>query len=193
MIIELKTNKTAYNAMKYIKLVAFLSITLIMACSKTKKTEKLFVENDTQWKTIGDANWSFVKGELKGVADSSMGFIVTKSVYSNFELNLEFKPDSTVNSGVFVRCNNDAISAAGCYEINIWDLHPNQDNRTGAIVTRQKPFKKVETLNQWNTYKIICKDNVIKAWVNNVLTAELIDDQHIEGKIALQAFETGII
>ena len=179
--------------MKYSKLIVLLCIGLVIACSKAPKTESLFIENEDNWETNGDVQWSFVNDKLIGVADSSMGFVVTTKSYNNFELNLEFNPDSTVNSGVFVRCANASITAADCYEINIWDLHPNQDNRTGSIVTRQVPFKKVETLNKWNTYKIECKGNVIKAWVNDVLTAELTDDQLIEGKIALQAFGNGKI
>lgn len=180
--------------MKSIKLIVIICIGLVIAaCSKASKKETLFEEHGTNWEAKGDANWSFTNNELLGVADSSMGFVVSTKVYKNFELNLEFFPDNTVNSGVFVRCNGDAITAADCYEINIWDLHPNQDNRTGAIVTRLKPFEKVETLNQWNTYKIECNGNRIKAWVNDVLTAELADDQLIEGKIALQAFGTGKI
>ncbi|AXT19601.1 DUF1080 domain-containing protein [Flavobacteriaceae bacterium AU392] len=174
-------------------LVIVVLIISIVSCAKSNTVEILFNEGDNNWEIKGTSSWSFQDNELVAVADSTRGFVVTKANYKNFELNLEFKPDNTINSGVFVRCNTDDISATNCYEINIWDLHPNQDNRTGAIVTRVKPLKKVETLNKWNTYKIICEGNVLNIWVNDILTATLEDDQLIEGTIALQAFEHGEI
>ncbi len=180
--------------MKYFKFL-FISISIlsIIACSKPDNKEVLFDEKDNNWEEKGDANWSFENNELIGVTDSTTGFVVSTKSYRNFELNLEFNPNNTINSGVFVRCNTNKTSATDCYEINIWDLHPNQDNRTGAIVGRLKPFEKIETLNQWNTYKIKCQNNTIKAWVNGILTAELHDNQLIEGHIALQAAGTGEI
>lgn len=174
-------------------LVIVVLIISIVSCTKSNTVEVLFNEGGNNWEIKGTSSWSFQDNELVAVADSTRGFVVTKTNYKNFELNLEFKPDNTINSGVFVRCNTDDISATNCYEINIWDLHPNQDNRTGAIVTRVKPLKKVETLNKWNTYKIICEDSILNIWVNDILTATLEDDQLIEGTIALQAFEHGEI
>jgi len=84
--------------------------------------------------------------ELTGILDSGAGFVITKNTFKNFVLTLEFNPDSTINSGVFVRCKDQQMSFSNCYEINIWDLHPDQDNRTGAVVARVIPSTKVETL-----------------------------------------------
>lgn len=178
--------------MKYFTfLLFFIFIALVQACSPQNSKEILFSETGNDWEEKGDAKWSFSNNEIIGISNDAKGFLVSTKSYRNFELNLEFNPDSTVNSGVFLRCNTDGVSATNCYEINIWDLHPNQDNRTGAIVGRLKPFKKVETLNQWNTYKIECKNNTIKVWVNGILTAKLQDDQLVEGTIAIQAAATG--
>lgn len=118
---------------------------------------------------------------------------MTNDRYRNFELELEFFPDSSINSGVFVRCMNKELSNIDCYEMNIWDLHPDQKSRTGAIVTRASPLAIVATLGQWNTYKIICRDNRIQTWINGIQVADLEDTDLIEGAIALQAAEVGTV
>lgn len=177
------------NAISLILIAVFFS-----ACSNTSddKSEAiiLFAEDSENWAVEGDADWYFENSELVGIGDSTAGFLVSTTAYKDFELNLEFKPDSTINSGVFVRCEA-AISAGDCYEINIWDLHPNQDYRTGAVVTLAVPLAQVQSLNKWNTYKIICQGNRTQAWVNGVQTVDLVNDLHAGGTIALQANGVG--
>ncbi len=114
-------------------LLVAASLILCHGCkSKENKTIALFEENSDAWFVDGDSKWEFVNNELMGVADSTSGFIITKDRYRNFELSLEFQPDSTINSGVFVQCAKPEMSATDCHELNIWDLHPNQDFRTGG-------------------------------------------------------------
>lgn len=175
---------------------AIVTIQFLLSCSTKSTTKndgviKLFTEGDTTWLSGGDARWSFDNGALTGRSDSGSGFVATKAVYRDFELNLEFKPDSTVNSGVFLRCEQQELSATNCYEINIWDLHPNQDFRTGAVVSRELPVNHVETLNQWNTYRIICQNKLVKAWINDVLVTDMVNEDLKEGYIALQAAGKG--
>lgn len=153
----------------------------------------LFVEGATDWVAIDDASWSFENGELVGRSDSTSGFILHNTAYENFVLTLEFKPDSTINSGVYIRCGENGITPTNCFEINIWDLHPNQNNRTGAVVLKAAPLAYVETLNKWNTYKITCNGNRIQAWVNDVQTVDLTDDEFPKGFVALQSAGTGEI
>lgn len=153
----------------------------------------LFEEGGTDWIRGGEAKWKFIDKELIGTASGGSGFVMTKERYKDFELTLEFFPDSTVNSGVFVRCAKVDISNIECYEMNIWDLHPDQKSRTGSIVSRAVPQAHVETLGKWNTYKITCKGNRIKTWVNDMLTVDIEDKDLREGYIGLQAAETGRI
>ncbi len=161
------------------------------ATNSSNDSEILFGENSDSWINQGDANWTFENDELTGSLQEGAGFLITKNTYQDFLLELEFNPDSTINSGVFIRCNTDTLNPIDCYEINIWDLHPNQDFRTGAIVTRLKPIAKVETIGKWNNYKIKCQDNQIQVWVNDILTAELEDDTLEKGTIGLQAAGNG--
>jgi 3-keto-disaccharide hydrolase len=179
------------NASLFLLIAVFLS-----ACSSSSNSNSdsifLFAEHSDDWLEQGEADWIFENGELVGIADSTVGYLVSKTAFKDFEISLEFKPDSIINSGVFVRCEA-AINAGNCYEINIWDLHPNQDYRTGAVVTIAVPLAQVQTLNKWNTYKIICKKGRIQAWVNGIQTVDLVNELHAEGIIALQANGVGEI
>lgn len=186
---------------KYCSLL-WIILVMITAC-KTKNVianqsitipkENLFEKNKSNWFESGDSHWEFSKNVLTGISDSTAGFVMTTDIYNNFELTLDFKPDSTINSGIYIRCDSMDISAIDCYEINIWDLHPNQKNRTGSIVTRAEPLAYVETLDKWNTYRILVQEDHIQAWVDGVLTADLYDKKLSKGYIALQSSGVGEI
>ncbi len=158
-----------------------------------QETEALFEEASVDWFLSGDAQWKFASDVLVGTIQSGSGMVMTKRKYTDFVLNLEFKPDSTINSGIFIHCANKELSATDCYEINIWDLHPNQENRTGAIVGRLRPLAHVVTLNKWNSYEIKIQKDHIQVWINGVLTADLYDQNLKDGYIALQAAGSGEI
>lgn len=170
-------------------LLTILCITgLLFAC---QNGEKVLENNFQNWEIYGGADWIFENGELTGTVTDSVGFVMSDAAYTDFKLSLEFKPDSSINSGIYLRCQNREISFTTCYEFNIWDLHPNQDFRTGALVNMAAPLAHVETINQWNTYEIELKDNELKAWVNGIQTVDLMDTGLHSGYIALQAMGTG--
>ena len=180
------------NYLKTIRfhLVAILVLVLNISCLNSKV---LFQENSKDWFIKGDANWNFSNNELIGKIKNGAGFIMTQQTYKDFILELEFKPDSTINSGIFIRCKNSNINPTDCYEVNIWDLHPNQDYRTGAIVMKSIPLALVQTIDTWNTYKIKNETDHIQVWVNGILTADIRDTVLTEGYIGLQATGTGKI
>lgn len=181
--------------MKMTKLFFYLTIALfgIISC---KNAQPLFEETSGEWLQIGDAEWQFdadqVIGTGPGPADQD-GFIATKKRYGDFILEMDFNPDSTINSGVFLRCEKDEPSATDCYEINIWDSNPNQDYRTGGIVTKFSPTAKVETINKWNTYKIKCENNHIQVWIDGISVMDVTDEDLKQGYICLQARGKGTI
>lgn len=180
--------------MKYINLSKLiLLVTVLFSLQSCEDKEKLFEANRDSWVQMGDAKWKFSGDEIMATILRGSGFIMTKDVYKDFELELQFYPDETINSGIFVRCAEKELSYTDCYEINIWDYHPDQKERTGAIVSRAAPLKNVQTINKWNTYKIQCKGNKIKAWINGDLTADIDNNELIEGYIALQAAGLGTV
>ena len=179
--------------MKKISIFSIVSIAVLFLTTSCNQTQAIFLENSGGWDTYGDANWSFSNNELIGKTNDGAGAVITNQSYKDFMLEVEFKPDSTINSGVFIRCKKEEINPTDCYELNIWDLHPDQDNRTGAIVTRNVPLALVKTIDKWNTYKIKAHKNHIQVWINGVLTIDTIDESLAEGYIGLQAKGTGEI
>ena len=161
-----------------------------MAC---RNPSPLFTKVKKDWEIIGDAHWAFEDEELRGATEDGTGFVMTSQTYDNFTLELEFNADSTINSGVFIRCSSSDINPTDCYELNIWDLHPNQDFRTGALITKTKPLAYVETINKWNTYKIKAENSHLQVWINDIMTVDTTDEELTTGHIALQANGTGVV
>lgn len=181
------------NPATYIYLF-FLLTAILPRCQNSQETViSIFEEGSGEWFQGGEAEWSFKGKELTGTVTGGSGFVMTNDRYRDFKLELEFFPDSTINSGVFVRCSDKGLSNIDCYEMNIWDLHPDQKSRTGAIVTRASPLANVATLYKWNTYKIVCSHNRIKTWINGILMSDLENTDLTEGYIALQAAEYGTV
>ena len=171
-----------------------LSITFILfSLFSCQSPDHIFQENENDWFTEGDASWHYDNEELIGNVSDGSGFVMTNKTYKDFVLNLEFFPDSSINSGIFIRCKDYEINPFDCYELNIWDLHPKQEYRTGSLVMRSNPLAWVETIDKWNGFEIVCEGNSIMAWVNGDLTVDIQDTSLSEGHIGLQAAELGQI
>jgi len=81
-----------------------------------------------------------------------------------------------------------------CYELNIWDRHPQQEARTGAIVfVAMPPLARVETVGKWNTMEATARGGQLEVSVNGVITARLRDADPTPGFIALQHWGEGTV
>lgn len=168
---------------------------LVLACIAfscgTKNNKEL--SNQSNWKVIGDAEWTFENNQITGKSDNTIGFVITKESFKDYELELDFKPSETINSGIFIRCESQEPSASECYEINVWDLNPNQDYRTGGIVNKFSPLEKVNTIEKWNHCKIKAQGNTLTVWMNDIKVMEATDGDHAQGRLALQSRGEGQI
>ncbi len=156
-------------------------------------TQQLFQSNQTTWKEYGAADWKFSDSEIMATVKDGLGFLMTSEIYDNFTLELEFFPDQTINSGVFIRCETQEINFTTCYEFNIWDDCPDLKNGTGSLVRRVKPSEVVKTKGKWNSYKIVAHKNHIQAWINGTQTIETKDMSLDKGFLGIQAYGIGII
>lgn len=146
------------------------------------------------WRNDGAAHWSVADNAIVG-SGSGDGFLVSEKDYGDFHLRAEFWVDAITNSGLFIRCRDRArIHPETCYELNIYDDHPQQEARTGAVVMHMMPpMAKVETVGHWNTYEVRVRGAVIEVKVNGVTTAVLDDADPTAGFIALQHWEDGTV
>jgi 3-keto-disaccharide hydrolase len=139
------------------------------------------------WNVIGDANWAVVDGNIQASKGSAAGYLVTPMTYGDFEVTLDFWVTPDANSGVFIRCSDPkTISAMNAYEVNIYDMRPDQTYRTGAIVNIAKPTRVVNTGNKWSSFDITAKGPKMTVKIDGMTIAEGEDSAHPRGAIALQ-------
>ena len=157
--------------------------------------QSLFIDNKLkQWQIVGDEIWNTQEGMISVTPAETVTFLQSVKSYDNFHLKLDFWVNDNTNSGVFFRCTDGAeINPINCYEANIWDNHPNQAFRTGALVTIAEPASHVETLDKWNSYEIIANGNDITLKVNDQLTSRIQHDKLSSGRIALQYAGKGMV
>lgn len=142
--------------------------------------------NLNSWAALGDANWRLTDGAAE--ATSGAGFLVSRQLFGDFDLRVEFWMAPEANSGVFIRCQNPKdVTATNCYEINAYDQRPDPIYRTGAIVNIAKPMAMVNAGNQWNTFEITARGPRLTVRLNGTQTADVQDTQFSRGVIALQA------
>ena len=175
---------------KYVlKYFSFVSGCLL-SISLYSQEVNLFQEPES-WNSQGGAAWSFSDSQILGREGD--GFLVSRKIYYDFDLSLEFWVSAKTNSGIFILCQDRAsINPESCYELNIWDNHPNQEARTGSIVGRvMPPLAEVSTEGRWNSYQVVIRDSTITVKVNNILTAKLNEKGLRAGFVALQKWGGG--
>jgi hypothetical protein len=110
------------------------------------------------------------------------GSIESKDQYSNFILQLEYKTDKPLNSGVFFRCVPGELMNG--YECQICNNPPEEDYKkfigtdTGGIFRRQVGRNVNPQDGQWNYLTIVARDTHISTWVNGIQTANWIDERN---------------
>ena len=193
------------NKLKY----GTLALLLCFACAKAPK-------DDTPWVDLfdgtlngwnqkgGEANYAIKEDAVVGstVHDTPNSFLTTDRMYGDFILELDYKVDSTMNSGIQIRSNSFPHYQNGRvhgYQIEIdpseraWSAGIYDEGRRGWLVTlddnpeAQKAFKQ----NDWNHYRIEAIGDTIKTWINGVPAAHLVDDKTPNGFIALQVHSIG--
>lgn len=170
-------------------------LSLFFALSACTQTTALFDGRSlARWQESGDAYWSVNDGSIES-SGTGNGYLSTVEEYSDFELSAEFWVDATTNSGIFIRCKDRSnIHPDTCYELNIWDEHPKQDARTGAIVFKiMPPLEQVHTIGHWNLYEVSAKGGVLIVKVNGQTTARMENADPTPGFIALQHYEVGTV
>jgi len=152
----------------------------------------------------GKANYTAKDGMIEGstVPNTPNSFLCTEKNYGDFELQLEFKVDPQLNSGIQIRSISDPEIKNGRvhgYQVEIdpseraWSCGIYDEGRRGWLFDlKDNPearyaFKQ----NEWNHYRIVAVGDSIKTWINGVAAADLTDDMTSEGFIALQVHGVG--
>jgi hypothetical protein len=152
----------------------------------------------------GKAKYTVEDGCILGtsVPNTSNSFLCTKKHYSDFILELEFKVDPGLNSGVQVRSNSLKEYRNGQvhgYQVEIdpssraWTGGIYDEGRRGWLFTLKdnEAARKAFKPNDWNKLRVECRGDRIKTWINGVPAADLTDSMTRSGFIALQVHGVG--
>ncbi len=178
---------------------------ILSACNQDSKDDTpwvdLFNGKDLNGWTQkgGEANYEVRDGMVVGstVHDTPNSFLTTDKMYDDFILELDYKVDSTMNSGIQIRSNSFPYYRSGRvhgYQVEIdpsdraWSAGIYDEARRGWLnpLTNNPEAQKAFKQNDWNHYRIEAIGDTIQTWINGVPAANLIDDKTDEGFIALQ-------
>lgn len=151
----------------------------------------------------GEAKYAVVEGTIVGttVPKTPNSFLCTNKDYENFILEVEFKVDETLNSGIQIRSNSLPEYQKGRvhgYQVEIdtseraWTGGIYDEGRRGWLndLKENEPARKAFKHNEWNKFRVECNGDSIKTWLNGVAAADLKDSMTKTGFIALQVHST---
>ncbi|HVJ83366.1 MAG TPA: DUF1080 domain-containing protein [Planctomycetia bacterium] len=184
---------------------------------------------DGEWKPLFDgktlAGWTQKGGKATyvvedgcivggSVPNTGNSFLCTDKEYGDFTLEVEFKVDPALNSGVQIRSHSFdkatevewkgkkiKIGAGRVHGYQV-EIDPLPRAFSGGIydegrrawlqdLSKNETARKAFKQNEWNTFKIECRGDSIKTWINDVPAADLKDGMTPKGFIALQVHGVG--
>ena len=187
------------------------SLILLVLTGCASKTIQLWNGRDFNgWKMVVEDDkvdvrdvWSVKNGVIhcKGIPN---GYMRTESDYSNYILYLEWRwVEKESNSGVLLhaqepdqiwpRCIESQLKSgdAGDFVIigmgNITVDEEKYTNTERFLVIHKKQESTENPIGEWNSYKIICKDDEITCYVNGVLQNNGTQASLTKGKICIQS------
>ena len=147
----------------------------------------------------GEASYEVKDGIIIGttVLNTANSFLCTKNEYNNFILELEFKVDDTINSGIQFRSESKEDYMDGRvhgYQVEIdpseraWSCGIYDEARRGWLydLRNNEAARNAFNHNDWNHVHVEAIGNSIRTWLNGVPAANLIDSMTPRGFIALQ-------
>ncbi|HEY9489170.1 MAG TPA: DUF1080 domain-containing protein [Chryseosolibacter sp.] len=180
---------------------SLLLVMLGFGSTAQEKWVNLFNGKDLAgWKQLnGNAKYQVINKEIVGttVFGEPNSFIVTEKNYGDFVLELEFRLDADMNSGIQFRSQSKPDYREGRVHGYQFEIDPSPRAWSGGIYDEARrgwlypleynlPGKKAYKQREWNHARLECIGNVIRIWVNGVPTAHLVDDLTPSGFIALQ-------
>jgi hypothetical protein len=200
------------NILKYLKRAVMITVLMLIFtnCSQTKKDD-ISWENLFDGKTLngwhqigGKAKYEVKNGMLVGstVMNTPNSFLCTDKMYDDFIMELDYKVDPKLNSGIQIRSNSIPTYRNGRvhgYQVEIdpsdraWSAGIYDEARRGWLYDLKdnpkagKAFKQ----NDWNHYRIEAIGDTIRTWINGIPAANLVDDMTSKGFIALQVHNIG--
>lgn len=188
----------------------FITIVLLFAisCADTEKKDQpewtyLFNGNDLSgWiQRGGSADFNAVDSMIVGTAvwNTPNSFLCTENNYSDFILEVDFKVEGDMNTGIQIRSLSDSAYQNGRVHGYQVEIDPSERAYSGGIYdearrgwlyplndSTNKKSREAYKVHEWNHFRIEAIGNRIKTWLNDVPVSNLADEWDSSGFIALQ-------
>ena len=159
----------------------------------------------------GKAKYRVEDGMIIGtcVTNTPNSFLCTRREFTNFVLELEYKVDNGLNSGIQIRSHcfdrptsfkaNDReyrIPAGRVHGLQVeidtsdraWSSGIYEEGARGWLndLKNNEPARKAFKAGEWNRVRLECHGESINSWLNDVPAADLKDSRVMSGFIGLQ-------
>ncbi len=191
----------------------------LSSCNQDGGWVDLFNGTDLEgWEVKGAPESNFFVEDGILVAETKMGlpntFLATTKSFTNFELEVDFKVNKGMNTGVQIRSGvydkptttpylngqleegtRDWIAGTvNGYQIEIdpseraWSGGFYEEGGRGWLVplNENEEARKAFKQEEWNHFRIVADGNKFQTWINGVKAVETTDDKASSGFIALQ-------
>ncbi|MBQ8483821.1 MAG: DUF1080 domain-containing protein [Bacteroidales bacterium] len=190
--------------MKY-RILTLMCLCMTVSIS-AQNWEPLFNgKNLNGWERLnGKAEYKVEDGAIVGYTKvhTPNTFLATKKDYGDFILEMEFKVDDTMNSGIQFRSESRKDYQNGRVHGYQFEIDPSSRAWSGGIYDEARRYwiypltvnpdaRTAFRSGQWNKVRIECLGNSIRTWLNGVACANIWDDMTPSGFIALQVHAVG--
>ena len=157
------------------------------------------------WRRIGGKAEYFVQdnmivGETRPNQPNT--FLCTEINYANYVLELEYKVDRELNSGIQIRSwsdSNEDNSRVRGYQVEIdpsdraWSSGIYEEGRRGWLhkLDNNEYAQVALKLDEWNRLRIEARGDVVRTYLNDVPASVLLDGAVPKGFIGLQVHGVG--
>ena len=187
----------------------FIALGMLCFCATVSAQgdwESLFNgKNLKGWKKLnGAAEYRIEDGAIVGVSrvNTPNTFLCTDKTYGDFILELSFKVDEGLNSGVQFRSNSKPDYRNGQVHGYQYEIDPSARAWSGGIydegrrgwlypMTKNPCAQKAFKPGEWNKLRIEAIGDRIRTWLNGIPTADILDNADAAGFIALQVHGIG--
>ena len=157
------------------------------------------------WRRLGGrAEYRVEDGQIVGTTrpGEPNSFLCTERQYEDFVLELEFRVDPELNSGIQIRSNSFPDYHDGRVHGYQVEIDPSQRAWSGGIYDEARrgwlapldeasPARQAFRQDGWNRLRIVARGDTLMTWLNGVATARLVDSMTPRGFIGLQVHGVG--
>lgn len=192
--------------MKTRNIIVLFALMVALPTFAQEKWEMLFNgKNLKGWKKLnGTAEYQVNDGIITGISkiNTPNTFLATEKSFGDFILELEFKVDPDLNSGIQFRSNSLAEFNNGRVHGYQYEIDPSARAWSGGLydearrgwlypLDKNPAAKSAFKPGEWNKVRIEAIGNHIRTWLNDVACANILDNTTASGFIALQVHSIG--